>query len=380
MSEDIKHNSQAGEDEIDLMALAKTLWDKRGFIIKTVLVFAVIGVVVALLSPKEYTATTKMVPQISGGSSKLGGLSSLASMAGVNLNLNQDITELMPQTYPQVVQSAPFQLQLMNEKFKFPGIDKPVSLYEYYTEHHKPGALAVVKKYTAGLPGIIIDAIKGKDVEDQGTSSVDESEIFFTKEQEEVRKIISENLSLEVNDKEGYIQINSTFPDAAIAARVAKKAQHLLQSYITAFKIEKATAQLRFVEERFNEKKGEFEKAQVTLAAFRDRNKNVTSALALTEQEQLQNEYRLAFEVYSNLAQQLEQSRIQVKEETPVFAIIQPVVVPHERSKPKRSMIVVIWIFLGGITSIGWVFGRQYLEGAREQWERLGEEAKGTPA
>jgi hypothetical protein len=373
MSEESKHNSQVDEDEIDLMALAKTLWDKRGFIIKTVLVFTMIGVVVALLSPKEYTATTKMVPQVSGGSSKMGGLSSLASMAGINLNLNKDITELMPQTYPQVVQSAPFQMQLMNEKFNFPGIDKPVSLYEYYTEHHKPGALAVVKKYTAGLPGIIIKAVKGKESELQVITLDDESEIYLTKEQEEVRKIISENLSLDVNDKEGYIQINSRFPDAAIAARVARKAQHLLQSYITAFKIEKATAQLNFVEERFNEKKAEFEKAQVTLAAFRDRNKNVTSALAFTEQEQLQNEYRLAFEVYSNLAQQLEQSRIQVKEETPVFAIIQPVVVPHERTKPKRAMILAVWIFLGGVASIGWVFGWQYLEGAREQWERLGD-------
>ena len=375
MNKEIKYNNQADEDEIDLIALAGTLWDKRGFIIKTVLVFAVIGVIVALLSPKEYTATTKMVPQISGGSSKLGGLSSLASIAGVNLNLNKDITELMPQTYPQVVQSAPFQLQLMNEKFNFPGIGKPVSLYEYYTEHRKPGALAVVRKYTAGLPGIIISGIRGKDDEPEGIPLHDDSEIYLTREQEEVRKIISENLTLQVNDKDGFIQINSRFPDAVIAARVARKAQQLLQEYITAFKIEKATAQLKFVEERFNEKKGEFEKAQVTLASFRDRNKNVTSAMALTEQEQLQNEYRLAFEVYSNLAQQLEQSRIQVKEETPVFAIIQPVVVPHKRTKPNRPMILIVWIFLGGVASIGWVLGMQYLKEARGAWEKMKSES-----
>ncbi len=372
MNERIKNNKQAREDEIDLIALVKTLWDKRAFIIKTTLVFALLGIVIALVSPRQYTATTKMVPQISGGSSKLGGLSSLASMAGVNLNLNQDITELMPATYPQVVQSAPFQLQLMHEKFTFPGVAGQVSLYEYYTEHQKPGALSLIKKYTIGLPGVIMSAFKGKNEEVSEAAFNDEGAIVLTEDQEKVRKIISENLSLEINDKDGFIQLTSSFPDARLAAQVAQKAQQFLQEYVTAFKVEKATARMLFVEERYNEKKNEFERTQSALATFRDRNKNVTSAMALTEQEQLQNEYRLAFEVYSNLAQQLEQSRIQVKEETPVFAIIQPVVVPHERSKPKRAMIVTIWIFLGGIAAIGWVFGQQFMSSVKEHWEKIG--------
>ena len=91
---------------------------------------------------------------------------------------------------------------------------------------------------------------------------------------------------------------------------MTQKAKDLLQKTITEFKIEKATAQLQFIEERYNEKKKEFELVQEKLAAFRDRNKNVTSAIALTHEEQLQNEYQLAFNVYSELAQQLEQAQI----------------------------------------------------------------------
>ena len=67
--------------KIDLIALAKTLWDNRKFIIITVAIFMVLGVAVALLTPKEYTASTTVVPQISDTSTKLGGLSSLAAMA-----------------------------------------------------------------------------------------------------------------------------------------------------------------------------------------------------------------------------------------------------------------------------------------------------------
>lgn len=157
--------------------------------------------------------------------------------------------------------------------------------------------------------------------------------------------------------------------DPKLAAQVAQKAQQLLQSYITTFKIEKASAQLKFIEERYIDNKKEFEDAQATLASFRDRNKNITSARARTQEERLQSEFQLAFEVYSGLAQQMEQARIQVKEETPVFSIIKPVTVPLEKTKPNRPMILIIWTFLGGVIGIGWIFGKQFLATIKIKWK-----------
>jgi uncharacterized protein involved in exopolysaccharide biosynthesis len=125
---------------------------------------------------------------------------------------------------------------------------------------------------------------------------------------------------------------------------------------------------MEFIQNRFDEKKKEFEGAQAKLAGFRDRNKNVTSALARTEEEQLQNEYLLAFNVYSELAQQLEQARIKVKEDTPVFSIIKPVTVPLEKSKPNRTLIVLIWIMIGALGGAGVVFGRKYLPEVKKRW------------
>lgn len=373
MNDEQKKVSNAEEDEIDLIALAKNIWKNRKFIIKTVVLFALIGIVIALVSPKQYTASTTMVPQISGGSSKMGGLSSLASMAGVNLNLGQEGTELLPQMYPQIVQSIPFQLQLMKEDFYFSDVKKTANLLEYYTQYYRPGFLSLAKKYTIGLPGLLIKSVVGTN---KGTAEVDGAKmdaatIKLTEEQELVRRIIADNISIEVQEQDGYIQLNSKFHEPELAAQVAKKAQELLQEYITEFKVEKATAQLEFIKERYQEKKDEFEKAQQALAIFRDQNKNVTSAMALTEQERLQNEYQLAFQVYSNLAQQLEQARIKVKEDTPVFSVIQPVTVPFEKSKPKRSLILVIWVFLGFIIGIGWVFANQFLTTAKGHWQEI---------
>ena len=365
------------EDEIDLIALAKTVWDGRKTIIYSVIIYAILGFIIALTSPKEYTTTTTMVPQLSESSSKLGGLSSLAAMAGFNLDLNKGgSSQLSPYLYPQIVQSVPFQLELMNTPFTFSDVDHPVSLFEYYTEYSKLGFLAAVKKYTIGLPmviiGAIVKAIKPTPPEIDYSAindSLKNNPIYLTEDQEDIRKIIIEHVTLETNDKDGYVTLNTIAREPLLAAQVGQKAQELLQRYITEFKVGKAAAQVKFIEGRFIEKKKDFEDAQNALATFRDRNKNVTSARARTQEERLQSEYQLAFDVYSGLAQQLEQAKIQEKEETPVFAVVRPITVPLEKSKPKRAMILVIWVFLGGVFGIGWIFGKQFFVTIKNKWK-----------
>lgn len=367
MTNEIKNTQlPPAEDEIDLIALVKTIWDSRKFIIKTVIVFIFLGVAVALLTPKVYTASTTLVPQVSGGSSKTGGLSSLAAMAGFSLNMDNTSQDLSPLVYPQIVQSVPFQLELMNTPFAFSDVDHPVTLFEYYMEYKKLGVLGSIKKYTIGLPFVLLKAVKGDHPE--VASSNNDGTFQITKDQEEVRKKLAESISLDPDDKNGIVVLNSTFQEAQLAAQVARKSQELLQQYITEFKIKKASAQLDFIQERYEEKKKEFEKAQAALAEFSDRNKNVTSALARTQEERLQSDYQLAFNVYSELAKQLEQAQIQVKEDTPVFAVIKPVTVPLEDNN-SGFMTLVIWTFLGGVIAIGWIFGKQFLLTVKEKWK-----------
>ncbi|MBK6282698.1 MAG: exopolysaccharide biosynthesis protein [Draconibacterium sp.] len=375
MTDEIKNNKKAtADDEIDLIALVKTLWNGRKLIIKTVLVFMLFGLTIAIFSDKEYTASSTMVPQLSSSKSKMGGLSSLAAMAGFNLNMNMESNELSPYIYPQIVQSVPFQLELMEAPFNFEGIDHPISIYEYYINYAKPNVISLISKYTIGLPFVIINALKPDKPEVTPAIASDSllySPIALTESQELIRKMLSKRVTLETNDKDGYVLLNAIAYDPKLAAQVAHKAQTLLQKYITEFKIKKATAQLNFINERYAEKKKEFQKAQSNLAIFVDRNKNVTSAVARTEQDRLQNEYRLAFEVYSQLAQQLEQAQIQVKEDTPVFSIVKPVTVPLERSKPNRPMILIIWTFLGGIIGVGWIFAKHFLATIKSRWNEV---------
>jgi capsular polysaccharide biosynthesis protein len=358
------------EDEIDLIALAKTAWSSRRTIITTTLIFMVLGVFIALLTPNQYSVTATLVPQASSGASKLGGLSSLAAMAGFNMDLGTT-AELSPAIYPKIVQSVPFKRELLQTKINFKGKAKPISLYEYYTDEGNKSfnPIGLLKKYTIGLPGVIISAIKGKKEETVLVQDSQNEVIALSQDEYEILKSIEESVSLNADVKEGTLTLTSTMPEALASAELGQSALTMLQRYITMYKIEKAQEQLNFIQERFEAKKSEFEQAQMNLASFRDRNKNVSTAMAQTEGERLQSEYQIAFSVYNELAKQVETAKIQVKQDTPVLTIIEPITIPNEKSEPKRSMIVFIWVFLGGIVGIGWVFGKEYLKDVKKKWK-----------
>lgn len=368
VSQNSKDKNQ-GNDEIDVLEVAKTFWNGRKVILKTMLIAGLFGILIAFISPKEYTATTSMVPQTSITNNKLGGLSSLAAIAGFNLDLNSTSDNLTPLVYPQIVKSTPYQLELMNIPFSFAEVDHPISLYDYYTKIAGPGILYVIGKYTVGLPQLLTSSFSKKS---SNTGSEGKGPITLTMEQERVRKIIEQKVVLDLDSKQGFLTLTATFPEALVSAQVADQARELLQKYITQFKVGKATDQLNFIEQRFAEKKIEFEKAQEQLARFRDRNRNVASALAKTEEERLQSELNIAMDVYNELAKQLEQAKIQVKQETPVFSILEPAMIPQEKSKPKRTMIVFSWFFIGGFFGIVIVLGKGFLTKVRNRWNEIG--------
>ena len=79
-----------------------------------------------------------------------------------------------------------------------------------------------------------------------------------------------------------------------------------------------------------------------------------------TEEERLQNEMNVAYGLYNQMAQQLQMSKAKVMEITPVYTVVQPATVPLRAAKPKRAMLLIGFIFLGGVGSVAWIlFGRE---------------------
>jgi len=347
------NSSENQEDSIDIIALLQSIWTGKKLILKTVLVFMILGLFIAVLSQNEYTASTTIVPQSS--SEKPGGsLGGLAALAGINLGSVGQQSSISPTLYPQILTNISFQKELLETLITIEGQDNKITYKEYYTNVYSPSVLSSIKKYTIGLPGVLIGLLKSDEISKEESKNND-SLPQITEDDKKLIELLLEQLSMEVNDKDGYIGLSTTMPEARAAAELTQKAQELLEQYVIDFKIEKSSSELDFIKNRYQEKEQEFQKIQQKLALYTDRNQNVNSARAKMELMLLQSEYDLAYGVYSELAKQLETQELKVKEDTPIFTILQPVFVPLEKTGPKRSLILIIYTFLGFVLSIGYL-------------------------
>jgi uncharacterized protein involved in exopolysaccharide biosynthesis len=365
MNETIPPANYPEEDSIDFIAIAKTLWGGRKTILISLTICTILGLAIALLTPKQYTVTTVMVPQAS--TDKKSGLSSLASMAGIDLGSAQT-GEVSPLLYPKIVSSNPFMLELMNTPVHFSEVDTLVSVFTYYTEVAKPGIIGSIKKYTLGLPGIILGALIKPKEELTIPGEDNNKPLYLTKDQYELKKSLVEKINLQVDKKEGYLTLTVTMPEALAAAEVAQKAQALLQSYITRFKVEKSQAELDFIQERYDQARGIATREQYSVAADQDKFKNLVSQVPQVSTSRKQMDYTISNSVFQELAKQLEQAKIQVAKDTPVFTIVEPVTIPAEDAGPSGLKTLIIWIFLGMMIGAGLVYGKTTLSNVKKKW------------
>lgn len=357
-------------DEIDLKDLIVQLWKKRKFILAVTGLFFLLGIFIAFTLPVEYTAQSVILPQ-SGRQSSLGNLGSLASIVGVNMG-----TTVMAEgnistgIYPQIVNSLPFVREIMETPIVVERSDgKEITLYEYYSEkkYRSKNVFTVIKKYTIGLPGTLISAFRSsknmQEVTIHTAITPDSTGIVSISRQEQaVYNAIKGSIQYEYNTKEGIIKLGYTFPEPLAAAQISEQLHKSLEKYVINYKIEKVQENLNFVEQSFAEARKDFLRKQANLAAFQDANRGLITASSRTVETRLRSEYDIAFTIYNELAKQREQAQLSMKEEKPILTVINPVTVPLEKSAPRRSMILAVFLLLGLIVSTGWVLAKPFIE------------------
>ncbi|MFO8000853.1 MAG: GNVR domain-containing protein [Marinilabilia sp.] len=357
------------DDEIDLIALAHVIWDERKTIFYTVGVAILIGLMIAFTSPMQFSASASVLPQAQG-EKDMGNLGGLASMAGVNLgSMGGSASGIQPSLYPQIINSYTFLNELIHEDYDFEDEPEPVSLYEERMADSIPGLGSSVLKYTLKLPWTLKNAITGNNSEvSKGPVNKDFDVTVLSEEEVEIIEEISNAISAEVDDETGMVTISAQLEEPMLTAQFTKKTVDLLQEYIIQYKTRQVRANLEFIEARYQEKKEEFEEAREGFYEYRDRNRNMIEERTDIRYQELNDDYNIASEVYRDLANQREEAEISVKRETPAFSIIDPVKVPIKRSSPRRSLIMVISVFLGGFAGLGLIFARRVFQKFKEAW------------
>tara|TARA_Y100001935_G_C17287406_1_gene501181 strand:+ start:802 stop:1794 length:993 start_codon:yes stop_codon:yes gene_type:complete len=310
-------------DEIDLIELLKTAWSGKKQIILISFIFVLIGVAVALFSPVIYTSNTTFIN--SQTESKQGsGLSGVASLVGINLSGLSSGSEIPPSMYPQIGESVEFKRALLKST-----IDEKtqIKLGEFLADHNR------IKK----------------------SSDNENNKLFISKYEDKLFNLIKKVLSISVDQKEGFVTISANMPNSEYAANTCINAREILQKTIINTRIKSAKQKLEYSEKQLASKRIEFEEIQNKLAYFNDSNINLVTSAVINERDKLEAEFQIINAVMIELSKQVEQRKLQVSEDTPVFSIVKEASMPVKRSSPKRTQMVLIFGFIGLILSISYV-------------------------
>ena len=355
MSEELQKNPSSQEEEIDLLELALKVWGERKFVLKACGYAVLIGLVIAFSIPREYTANAMIAPELSDNKTT-GGLSSLAAMAGFNLNATSTADAIYPDLYPDIVTSTPFITGLFNVQVKDLDEEVDTTLYCYLNEHQRVPWWTLITSAPFKALGWVISLFTEEEKEDAILDP-----FHLTKEEADIAKELSERITVSVDKKTGVTTLSVTMQDARISACLTDTVVRRLQDYITEYRTTKARQDFQFQEKLFERKKKEYEKAQENYAKFADANKNIILLSYRAEQERLENEMRLAYQVYTSVAQQLQMAEAKVQEITPVYTIIEPATIPIKASKPRKTLMLLGIVFLTGLCCVSWIlFGRDF--------------------
>ena len=341
--------SKIDEDSIDIIALLKNIWNGKKLIAKTTILFFVSGCIVALLSPVVYTAQTTFVPQVSDDqlSFDKGGLGSLASLAGINLNSAEVSSDsyLSPLLYSKLAESEEFSLDIINEEIiNLKGEKSTIKEYLLLDTNSSFNLIRFIKKYTIGL-------FLKNDIELKNNEIL-KSYNFISQEEFDLVDDFKEQFSIVLNDKDGYIEVIARDKDAFISTQLVKIITKNLQSRIIELRTNKIQERLEYSKNQYELKQIEFNILQNNVADFKDSNKNISTARFMSELQKLESEYQLQQNILMTLASEFNNNKIKLNKDTPIFSVIDEVSVPNERSEPKRTLITLIYTILGIVLSI----------------------------
>lgn len=350
------------EQEIDIMELVAKLWKNRKKIIIWCVVGAVVGLVAGFSIPKTYRASVTLAPETQ---QRMGsGVSSIASMMGVSLDNSVDAIDY--EMYPDVVSSTPFLFELLDLQVRTADEKIDTTLQGYILEHQKSPWWSHIIRAPFKALGWAVSLVRPE--EESDTTSVAELDIYnLPKDERKVIKYLSEEILVTVDKKTGKTQMSLEMQDKMVVATVLDAVVNNLKDYMSDYRTSKSRQDAENLSIICEQRKQDYHRAQQAYAAYMDSNKSVIRQSAEAERQRLQQEMNLAYQVYSQVATQLEGARIKTQQDKPVFAILDPVCVPLKKAGPSKAKLLVVFTFLAGCCAAVWVlFGEDFWKKFKE--------------
>lgn len=339
------------EDIILLFRYVREFFARKKLIALVMLIFLVFAFIKFFTEPDEYLAKTSFITQVSSDSGASSGLKNIADLIGVNLGGKKEQKDLPVYLYPKLMNSLSYKRSLSQAELRYRKSDSLINLEDYYSTYYKPGIGSKIRKYTIGLPRLIIKKLSGNDTESQGRVLFD-SLTYVSKQEASLYERLSKDIIFGVDDIDGSISISVKMLDPELAAQVCTVATDLLQDEIIDYRLGKAKERYDFINQEYLVKKDSYSKSQIALASYIDRNRFNNTESSQVRRRKLENEANLAYAIYSELESQRILQQLNLNENTPVFTTIQPAIVPLKPVNESFISLMIKYLSIGFIAAV----------------------------
>ena len=363
-----------GDFQIPIWKILHRIWKQRRIGIYYVVCSILVGILVSVFSEKEYEATTTLLPEYNNESrsgtsdliNRYGGLLGIGGGATYNSSSNAIRVEL----YPTIAKSIPFQKTLLDKSIYFTEFDTTITVLDYFLKFRKPSIINSLLNNTVYLPLRLFRSFANKETQESNNQLVHNalkahSTVKFdkfayisqvTKEELGVIENLKQRIEISINTKSGIVSVTARMPDAEASAILAEVAINQLVNYLTEYRTDKLKTDNAFLEAQLKTTKERFDEAQLKLLSFQEQNKGGLSPTSKTIMQSLQMEFELSSSLYKNFAQQLEQNKLKIQEETPLFRTLEPITVPSSKIEPSTKTIVILCVLIGSWVFVGVTF------------------------
>ena len=342
------------EIEIDLMDVLRKIISIRKTLYKAAGVGVIIGIIVYLSIPKQYTVNVTLSPEMGGSKSGNGLVGIAASFLGSGVSSGDSSDALNASLSSEIVSSTPFLLELLSIDIPAPDGNGNMVLDTYLDDQSSPWW-----NYVIGFPNMLVGGVKS--LFSEGTLDTLENvgrrgTLELSQEQNTKVNVLRNSVKASIDTKTAITNVSVCLQSPKVAAVVADSVVHKLQEYITDYRTSKVKDDCAYLEKLFKERQREYYTAQKKYANYVDTHDNLVLQSVRTEQERLQNDMSLAYQIYSQVANQLQVARAKVQEEKPVFAVVEPAIVPLNPSGMKLMIYVIVFVLFSITTTIVWKF------------------------
>lgn len=372
----------AQQDEINLLDLLIVLAKYKRLVLGLPFAAAVLAAVISLLMPNIYTATARILPpqqSQSTAAAMLGQLGALAGVAGSSLGIKNPNDLYVGMLKSRTVADA------LIDRFKL------MERYEKETRVETRKALGTHSAISAGKDGIIAIEVDDEDPKfaaelanayvDQlhrlnqslAVTEAAQRRLFFERQLQQTKDRLAQ-AEIELNKVQqatGVVQLDAQGKAtieavAALRARIAVKEVEL--GAVRTFATEQNPDYQRLAQELAG--------LRAQLARFErgDETSALPSAGKLTEAGldyvRKLREVKYQETVFELLARQFEAAKLDEARNASLIQVLDKAVPPDRKSKPKRSLIVLLAVLAAGFVAVIVAFMREARERAVQDPEQ----------